>query len=235
MSLPLLLAALALLFVSAPAASAQVANQNLPQPGDAAFLVPAGKVEHTVTVVRVEGSNALPRHERIELWMARDRARNVVTDVRTGKVVREITYKPGESRVYDAEKHTVTVLKERGTTTPPWNSFLFEAAVQKAYVEQGITRVIGETTVRGRRALLVESVPGKWRSDDPASRTTATIDAETFVLYERSTGVPNGEYRQTETYSVFEQLDAAPAVTARMAMGAHKGAKVKRVKPARKP
>jgi hypothetical protein len=230
MSLPTLLVALALLLVSAPGASAQAPSQNLPKPSDPAFLVPAGKVEHTVTTVRVVGSNAVPRHERIELWMTRDRTRNVITDVRTGKVVREITYRPGESRVYDAEKQTVTVMKERGTTTPPWNSFLFEAAVQKAYIEQGITRVTGETTVRGRRALQVESVPGKWRSDDPSSRTTATVDAETFVLYERSTGVPNGEYRQTETYDVFEQLDATGAVTARMAMGVHKGAKVKRPK-----
>lgn len=230
MSLPSLFAALALLLVSAPAASAQVPNQNLPKPSDPSFLVPAGKLEHTVTTVRVEGSNALPRHERIELWMTRTRARNVITDVRTGKVTREMTYRPGETRVYDAEENTVTVMRERGPSTPPWNSFRFEAAVQKAYVEQGITRVVGETTVRGRRALLVESVPGTWVSDEPSSRTTATIDAETFVLYERSTGLPTGEFRQTETYSVAEQLDAAPAVTARMAMSAHKGAKVKRVK-----
>lgn len=231
MSLLLLLAALALLPSAAPV-SAQAPTQNLPKPGDPAFLVPEGKVEHTVTVVKVEGSNAVPRHERIELWMTRTRARNVVRDVATGKVTREITYRPGESRVFDAEKNTVTVLRERGTTTPPWNSFRFEAAVQQAYVEQGITRVIGETTVRGRRALRVESVPGKWRSDDPASRTTATVDAETFVLYERSTGVPSGEYRQTETYEVGEQLDASSAVTARMAMGSHRGAKVRR--PGRK-
>jgi hypothetical protein len=228
MSLPILLAALALL--PGAASAQQVPNQNLPKPNDPAFAVPAGKVEHTVTVVKVEGSNAVPRHERQELWMTRTRARNVIRDVATGKVTREITYRPGESRVYDAEKNTVTILRERGTTTPPWNSFLFEAAVQKAYVEQGITRVTGETTVRGRRALIVESVPGKWRSDDPSSRTTATVDAETFVLYERSTGVPNGEYRQTETYEVAEQLDASSAVTARMAMGAHRGAMVKRPK-----
>jgi hypothetical protein len=207
-------------FAGSPAAA------DLPSPGDPAFRVPAGKIEHTVTTVRVSGTNAVASHERIERWMTATRARTVVKDARTGKVLRELTYAPGEHRVFDAAKNRVTVvIKDRRESAPPWNTAAFEAAVQKAYVEQGITRVTGETVVRGRRALVVESVPGRWRSDEPTSRTTAVLDAGTFALLQRTTGVPDGRFAQSESYDVAELLDASSRASTRMAMARHKGAR----------
>jgi hypothetical protein len=217
-----LLAALAL-----PAFAGSAAAAELPAPGDPAFRVPAGKVEHTVTTVRVSGTNALASHEHIERWITATRARTVVRDARTGKVLRELTYAPGEHRVFDAAKHRVTVVirDRRRDAAPPWNTAAFEAAVQKAYVDQGITRVTGETVVGGRRALVVESVPGRWHSDEPASRTSAVVDAETFALLQRTTAMPDGRATHSESYDVAELLDASSRVRARMAMAPHKGAR----------
>lgn len=220
-----LLAALAVL---APAGTAAAAEQpTLPNPNDPAFLVPEGKVEHSITTVKVTGTRAVPRHERVERFLGRTHARVVITDLTTGKVDREITYKPGESRVYDAQKKTVRVLIDRRMKTPPWNAMSFEAAVQKAYLDQGFVKVVGEKTVGGRRALVTENAPPKWKSDNPNSKTIAVVDAETSALYERTTF--DGElFKQQTTYSRVELIDENAGLLAKMAMKRHKGAKVTR-------
>lgn len=209
--------------VGAPAASAA----GLPLPGDPAFDVPTGKVEHTITTVDVTGSNAIESHQRQELWLSQTRGRMLIRDSRTGKLQREVTYAPGEMRTYDASQRTVQVIRDKRLKSPPWNSFTFESAVQKTYVEQGYVKVVGEKVVNGRRALVTESNRPKWRSDNASDVTTAVVDADTFVLYERTTAQPDGEYAQHEVHEVTEVLDAgAPA--ARTAMSRHKGAKVVR-------
>jgi hypothetical protein len=223
-----LLPLLAALAVLAPAGAAPAAEQpTLPHPADPAFRVPEGKVEHSVTTVKVSGTRALPRHERVEQWLGRTRSRTVITDLTTGRVSREITHKPGESRVYDAQKRTVRVLVDRSRRTPPWNAASFEAAVQRAYVEQGFVTIVGETTVRGRRALITRNAPPKWRSDSPDSSTVAVVDAETFALYERTTSDGDRFTQRSEVLSL-ELVDENAGVLARMAMKQHKGAKVTR-------
>ena len=221
-----LLAALAVL---APAGTASAADEQptLPKPSDPAFLVPEGKVEHTVTTVKVTGTRAIQRHERIEQWLGRTHGRVVITNVKTGKVSREVTYKPGESRVFDAEKKTVRVLIDRRLKSPPWNAATFEAAVQKAYIDQGFVKVVGEKTVNGRRALVTENAPPKWKSDNPNSKTIAVVDAETFHLYERTT-FDGDLFRQETKYLSTELVDENAGVLAKMAMKKHKDAKVTR-------
>ncbi len=167
---PILTTLVVALVAATPAAAHP--NHDLPQPGDAQYAVPAGKVEHSVTVSEVSGSKAVPSRTRHELWMSRNRARSVSTDLRTGKVTTEVVVTRKETRIYTANPRRVTVHRNREAGMP-WNSSRFEAAVQRAYVEQGITKVIGETTVRGRRAFIVENVPGKWVSDEPDGRTVA--------------------------------------------------------------
>jgi hypothetical protein len=112
-------------------------------------------------------------------------------------------------------------------TSPPDNASAFEAAVQRAYVAEGYVRVIGEKTVDGRRALIVQNAAPKWRSDDADSKTVAVVDAETFALYERTTSHV-GIFRQTERFEVNELLPAGGETRARMAMARHKGAHVER-------
>jgi hypothetical protein len=218
-----LLAALAMLALTGIASAA-----SLPAPGAPEYRVPAGKVEHTVTTVVVDGTRAIKSSRRIERWLSHDRARTVITDTRTGKVTREVTHRPGESRVYDGRRNLITVMRSPKLTSPPWNAAAFEAAVQRAYVEQGITTVVAEREVDGRRALVVTSNPAKWRSDDPDTRTSAVVDAETFRLYERTTEHPKGLFSQREVHEVVELLDESGAVRARMAMSRHKGATIKR-------
>jgi outer membrane lipoprotein-sorting protein len=211
---------IALALVAATPAAASV-NPDLPKPGDPQYAIPVGKVEHSITVSEVSGSKAVPSRQRVELWLSRNRGRVVVTNLKTGKVTTEIVVTNNETRAYSAETRRVTVRKTRPGERLPWNSARFEAAVQRAYVEQGITKVTGETTVRGRRAFVVENVPGTWVSDQPDSKTIAIVDAETYELYERTSTLPNGEFTQKESTQTFY---GAPA---RFTMSTHKGTKVR--------
>jgi hypothetical protein len=217
-----ILTTIALALVAATPAAASV-NHKLPMPSDAKYAVPAGQVEHSVTVVEVSGTKAVASHMRHELWLSRHRARSVITDVTTGKVVRETLITRNETRTYSAKTRWVTVQRIRSASLP-WNSMRFEAAVQRAYVAQGITKVIGETTVRGRRALVVESVPGKWVSDQPDDRTVAVVDAETYELYERTSTLPDGEFTQKETTRT--RILHGRSARGAFVMGTYKGAKV---------
>lgn len=200
----------------------------LPNSSDAAYRVPAGKVEHRVWTVTVSGSKAVPKRERQELWLTRTRARLVATTLATGKVRTEVVDRPGESRIFDAAKNRLTILKHKTSDPPPYASSVFEAALHRAYVEQGIMRVTGEQVVAGRRALVLESVPEKWITSDPGSRGTALVDAETYhVLQEQST-LGDGLFTQTVETTVDEVVNARAAVTARLAAHRHAGAKVSR-------
>jgi len=222
---PILTAIVLTLAAATPAAAiAHDDHANLPKPGAAKYAVPAGKVEHSITVSEVAGSKAVPSHMRHELWLSRNRARSVTTDLKTGKVTTETVVTARETRIFSAETRRVTVQKTRRASIP-WNSSLFEAAVQRAYVEHGITKVIGETTVRGRRAFIVESVPGKWVSDQPEGRTTAVVDAETYTLYERTSTLPDGAFTQKQT----TETELLRGAAGHFAMGRHKGAKVRHI------
>ena len=82
-------------------------------------------------------------------------------------------------------------------------------------------KVAGERTVDGRRLLLLESVPGKWKSSDPGSRATALVDALTYESAEIASILDDGLFQQTVTTRVVETLDARRAVVAKLAMSTH--------------
>ena len=96
----------------------------------------------------------------------------------------------------------------------PWNATSFEAAVQKAYIDQGFVKVVGETTKNGRRALITETAPPKWKSDNPNSKTIAVVDAETFDLYERTT-FDGALFRQEAEHSRAELVDESSGLLAK--------------------
>ena len=111
MNKPTLIATAALAAAALAPAAAQAGTvggylaQNpsaLPSAADAQFRVPAGKVEHRVTIVTVSGTKALASNERQELWLSATRSRMVVKNAVTGKVRVEIVDRPGETRIYDA-------------------------------------------------------------------------------------------------------------------------------------
>jgi hypothetical protein len=215
---------IALALVAAAPAAASV-HPDLPKPDDPQYAVPVGKVEHSITVSQVSGSKAVPSRQRTELWLSRNRGHVIVTNLKTGKVTTEILVTKKQTRTFSAQTGRITVRRNHRGEGLPWTSARFEAAVQRAYVEQGITKVTGETTVRGRRALVVESVPGKWVSDEPDSTTIAVVDAETYELYERTTTLPNGAFTQKETTQTFY---GAPA---RFTMTTHRGDKARHITP----
>ena len=200
---------------------------SLPKSSDAQFRVPAGKVEHRVSIVTVSGSKAVPSKERQELWLSANRSRMVVTNLVTGKLRIEIVDRPGETRIYDAAKKRVTIMLTK-STTPAYTSSAFEAALYRAYVEQGIMKVAGERTVDGRKLLVLESVAGKWKSSDPGSRGTALVDANSYEVKETASTLEGGLFSQTVANRLIETLDAGKATTAKLAMAKHASAKVTR-------
>jgi hypothetical protein len=199
----------------------------LPKPSDKQFLVPAGKVEHRVSIVTVSGSKAVPSKERQELWLSANRSRMVVTNLVTGKLRVEIVDRPGETRIYDAEKHRVTIMRTK-SKTPAYTSAAFEAALYRAYVAQGIMKVAGERIVDGRKLLVLESVAGKWKSSDPGSRATALVDPASYEVNETVSTLDGGLFKQTVENRLIETLDPGKATTAKLAMAKHASAKVTR-------
>ena len=122
----------------------------------------------------------------------------VVTNAATGKLRAEIVDRPGETRIYDAEKHRVTISRT-SSTTPAYTSSAFEAALHRAYVQQGIMRVTGEQIVAGRRALVLESVPGKWKKSDPGSRADGARRRADLPGAETASILDDGQFHQTVT------------------------------------
>lgn len=205
--------------VLALAAAAPAKGAGLPLPSDPRFAVAAGKLERTVTVERVSGAKAVPSHTRTEAWITRDRSHTIVTDLRTGTIRAETLATPASVRIYTAEDGAIRVERRAAPGGLPVTSAAFEAAVQRAYVERGIARVVGETVVGGRRALVTEFVGARRRGDEPGTRTTATVDAETFALLARETEHAGGLFRQTQRVIVTETLSAtARAVRRAMTM-----------------
>jgi hypothetical protein len=221
-----LLTTAALAAALAPAAAS--AQQPLPLPDDAAFAVPAGTVERTVTRTEVSGTGATASRTRHTLLLGRDRAHSVVVDMTTGRITAETLATPTEVRRYDAGRDRITIERRARRGGLPFTSQAFEAAVQEAYLEQGITRATGERTVRGRRALVTVSVPERWRSSEPQSTTTAVVDAETHRLLERTTTTPDGSSTQREVVERTQTLEATSS-HARMKMHNHPGAEVRRI------
>ncbi len=221
-----LLTTAALAAALTPAAAS--AQQTLPLPDDAAFAVPAGAVERTVTRTEVSGTGVTASRTRHTLLLGRDRAHSVVVDLSTGRITAETLATPTETRMYDARRDRITIERRARRGGLPFTSQAFEAAVQEAYLEQGITRVTGERTVAGRRALVTVSVPERWRSSEPRSTTTAVVDAESHRLLERTTTTPDGAYVQREVVERHQTL-AATSAHARMRMHDHPGAKVVRL------
>lgn len=193
------------------------AQTGLPDATDRQYLVPAGKVEHRVSAVEVSGTKAKASSERQELWLSANRARMVVTDAKTGKLRTEITDAGGVSRIFDAATGKLTVLRTKATT-PPYTSAAFEAALYRAYVQQGMFRVAGEQTIDGRRRLTLASVPGKTRSSDPGSSTTAVVDADDYRVREIVSQLPEGAMTQKVTVQRLELLGVSRGVTAKLSL-----------------
>ena len=205
------------------------ASAGLPEPTDAAYRVPVGKVEHRVWTVTVSGSRSVPKRERQELWLTATRARLVATTIATGKVRTEVVDRPGESRIYDAKTNRLTILRHKVSDPPPYASATFEAALHRAYVQQGIMRVTGEQVVSGRRELVLESVPEKWITSDPGSRGTALVDAQTYQVLQARSILGGDQFTQTVDTTVDEIVNARAPVTAKLAAHRHAGAKVSRI------
>ena len=142
----------------------------------------------------------------------------VVKNAVTGKLRVEIVDRPGETRIYDAEKNRVTITRTK-SKTPAYTSAAFEAALYRAYVQQGIMKVAGERTVDGRKLLVLESVAGKWKSSDPGSRGTALVDAAILRGQSRSSRFSTaGSSTRPSQNRLIETLDAGKAATAKLAM-----------------
>jgi hypothetical protein len=189
------------------------ASDRLPAPTDKAFRVPAGMVEHTVTLQVVAGGHEPTRRVRSELWLAGDRGRELVSDADSGQVIAETTAAAGEIRTYEAALERITI-EPHGDL--PFASASYEAAAQREGLESGRTREVGRRVVRGRRAVVARSREG----------TVTIFDAETYELLERRTAIAGTVQTETRT----TELLPAGSPRARLTMRPHPGAKVVRTK-----
>jgi hypothetical protein len=189
---------------------------------DPALNVPADKVEHTIRDFSTTGSYG--RHTLDELWLGSDKAHWISRDATSGKIVRETTFSKGKSLTYDAGENTITEMNDK-VSAPPWQTMAQQAAIWKHAFEQGVSRKIGDTTALGRPALVLESVPEKWKTDEPSQTTTMVVDAETFVVYDIKSVLPRHDFTQDDILTSFEMLDRTAAGEGVFAMTAHDGAK----------
>lgn len=155
---------------------------------DPALAVPSDKIEHVVREITIKSTQ--PTHIRTELFLASDRAHWISRDATTNQVVGETTFTKGQD----------------GLTTPPWQSVAQEADNWRHVFDEGKTRQVGETTVNGRRALILESIRGKWVTDEDAQSTTMVVDAETFTLYDIKTVIDKDDFSQDIAIRSLETL-----------------------------
>jgi hypothetical protein len=112
----------------------------------------------------------------------------------------------------------------QGLKSPPWQSMAQEAAIWRSAFDEGKTRQVGETERFGRRALVLESVRGKWTTDEPDQTTTMVVDAESFSLYGIRTVLHKQGFGQDISVDGFETLERAGNEHL-LAMSPHPGAK----------
>ena len=173
----------------------------------ASIPVADGRIEHVVARVTVSGTRAAPSDVRIERWHTKDTAHGIRIDRRTGQVETEHVVGPGGSWIFDAESNRLRVdLRERG---PAPESLPQEGENLRRQVAAGAYAVAAETTVGTRPAVVLQSVPGVYRSDEPSSSTRIVADKETYIPYERTTSLPGGQFTQTTRIIKAEQLPLA--------------------------
>ncbi len=191
------------------------------QPAPASIPVAQGKIEHVVSRVVVSGTRAAPSDVTIERWHSADTAHGVRVDRRTGALETEHVHGPGGTFIFDAKANTLRVLRPQG---PAPESLAQEGEDLRRQVAAGAYAVAGETEVAGRPAFVLQSVPGVYRSDEPESSTRIVADKATYIAYERTTGLPGGQFTQTVTVEKAEQLPLARNARL-LKMGRHDGAR----------
>ena len=211
----LALAGAAGLTLAAPAAGA-------PAPAAPSIPVADGTIEHVVAHVTVSGTRAVPSDVRIERWHTRDTAHGVRVDRRTGRVETEHVVGPRGSWIFDAGTNRLRIdRRERG---PAPESLAQEGETVRRQVAAGAYAVAAETVVGTRPAVVLQSVPGVYRSDEPGSSTRIVADKETYIPYERTSALPDGRFTQTVRIVKAEQLPLAGNARL-LRVGRHPGAR----------
>ena len=166
--------------------------------------------------VRHEGRRR--RKERQELWLSATRSRMVVTNAVTGKLRVEIVDRPGETRIYDAQKRRVTIIAHavedaglhlgrlRGRAVPRLRPAGHHEGHRRAHRRrpQAAGARVRRRQVEEQRPRLARdrarSTPRPTRSGRSSRSSTAACSA------------------RRSSNRVIETLDAGKAVTAKLAM-----------------
>ena len=166
---------------------------------------PASSIEHTVRTVTFEASytveGVVPRSERVERWVAFDRAHQVIKTSSTGL----LRVRGGAGA---AEVHGVRRRAQRGLDAPGRRGRHAARHVRALArrrgrrhqdpVAKGWLVKTGDTTFLGRPAIKLESAPNA--PGEGNSKLTVVADATTYAPYERVvTGRERGEtFKQRE-------------------------------------
>jgi hypothetical protein len=219
----LLAVAIASLAVAAPASAASWLD-----PGDKTYVpTPEGMVDHWA----YEYDNDLGSEHftsRWDSWTSSDRARSV--SAKDGALLTEDVVEGTEWRVFYAETNEIKIRTLKTAGRPLTPNLRTQAQILREQVDAGWLKVDGETTVAGRRALILVDGPNEPVAEHHSERLV--VDAESFVELEgvrRSTGFrEDGSKIQTVSRRKLvanETVDLA-AGAANLQMSDHPGATV---------
>jgi hypothetical protein len=147
--------AISLLASTAPAAAAVA-------PGPTHVPVPAGQIQHTVTVISFPAAKNTHHHDglRNERWIGATAGRELVTDTTTGKVREDCQYRITAARCWAAP------LNKREPTAGTTHIFPGNALLLQSWIDAGANvdaligdprgyRITGSTTFLGRPAITL--------------------------------------------------------------------------------
>jgi hypothetical protein len=198
------LACAAALLAVAPGAASAAGPHYVP--------VADGVVEHRIRTMQAEASYTIagqvPRHVRIEEWIADDRYRSTMTDVASGRLVAETVQRGDRVAIWNRDEGTFTssAPKRNGVVRMLGHSFATEAALQQAQIDMGWYHQTGET------ADTLEYTSDPDAPSDGDNTTTLVLRRTDLTIVRRETlsRLSNGGwFRQTEQTELTETLDEA--------------------------
>jgi hypothetical protein len=168
-------AALAVIASLALAGSASAASWL--DPGERTYVpAPDGKIDHYVYEYDIQFDGAKST-SRMEAWVSADRSRTVFTN--RGGLLTEDAVEGSEWKVFYSDVNEIKIRTLKTPGRPVTYNLRTQAAINREHVDAGWLKVDGETTVGGRRALVL--VDGPKDPDGAHNSERIVVDADSFV------------------------------------------------------
>jgi hypothetical protein len=200
-------------------------------PGEPTYVpAPAGKIDHFVYEydINLDGKR---QTSRMESWVSADRSRTVFTNGEG--VLTEDAVEGSEWKVFYSDVNEIRIRTLKTPGRPVTHNLRTQAAINREQVDTGWLKVDGETTVDGRRALILVDGPKDPDGDHNSERIV--VDADSYVelsAHREANGIRDSDGRAIKSVSdrklvANETLDLAGNESS-LVFGDHPGATVTR-------